>query len=175
MSEFEHNSETMVEAVASTGKRVHSRKTPGGGFAVALFAVFIVIDLLALVMGVSSYQSVNDMQQQTDQRMLLMGPIRSAIRANDTKDGVGVGKGPEGKSLVLLQHVGSDTYETRIYKYQGNVVEEYSLGGNPYTPERATVLAPSSSFDFSYDGGLLSVTTDAGTVHVALHTAKGGA
>lgn len=175
MSAPETTAANMVDAVSSTTSRAQAQGRKGGGFTVVLFAVFIVLDLLALAMGVSAYQSVNAMQQETDARMLLNGPIQGAIKANDAKEGVAVGEGPEGRSLVLLQRVDADTYETRIYEYQGKVVEEYALAGNPYTPERATALGTSSSFDFSYKDGLLSVTTDAGTIQVALHTAKGDA
>lgn len=144
-------------------------------FSVVLFAVFVVMDLLALMTGASSYGSITRMQAANDQRIMTLGPIASSIRANDAANSVTTGKGPEGPSLVLMQSDSQGTYETRIYLYQGNIVQEFALEGSPYRPEKATVLAPSSSFEFTQASGLLTVTTDVGTIDVALRHQQGGA
>ena len=58
---------------------------------------------------------------------------------------------------------------------EGKVVQEYSLAGSGYTPEKATEVTASDTFDFSYSDGLLAVTTDQGTAEVALRYMQGGA
>ena len=75
---------------------------------------------------------------------------------------------------MVVETLDSGTYETRFYLYEGKIVQEYSLATNAYTPERATEVTESSSFDFSYSGGLLRVTTDQGTAEVALRYTQGG-
>ena len=97
------------------------------------------------------------------------------MRANDSKGAIAQGQGPEGKSLVVVEPLDSGTYETRFYLYEGKVVQEYSLAGSGYTPEKATEVTASDSFDFSYSNGLLTVTTDQGTAEVALRHMQGGA
>ena len=82
---------------------------------------------------------------------------------------------PEGDALLLLEHLRSGTYETRIYLYQGHIVEEYAPEGKPYAPEKATQIMMSDNFSFDYEAGLLTITTDAGSTEVALRCAKGGA
>ena len=92
----------------------------------------------------------------------------------DAADAVEEGIGPEGRALVLGEHLESGTYETRIYQYQGNIVQEYAIAGHDYAPDRAQVLAASAIFDFTYAGNLLTVTTDQGSFDVALRSAQGG-
>lgn len=86
-----------------------------------------------------------------------------------------MGSGPEGRSLVIVEELQSGTFETRFYLYQGRVLQEYSIAGTPYTPEKASIVADSDTFEFTYSKGLLSVTTDQGTSNVALRSAQGGA
>ena len=96
-----------------------------------------------------------------------------AKRSADSVDAVGAGKGPEGRSLVLTERLDSGTFETRIYAYQGNIVEEYVLADSAYVPEKAIKLSDSDTFDFSYDNGLITITTDDGTAAVALRSKEG--
>ena len=76
------------------------------------------------------------------------------MRANDSRKGaIAQGQGPEGKSLVVVEPLDSGTYETRFYLYEGKVVQEYSLAGSGYTPEKATEVT-ASDLRFSYSDGL---------------------
>ena len=90
-------------------------------------------------------------------------------------DAVSVGAGPEGRSLVLTERLANGTYETRIYLYRGQVVEEYSVAGTPYTPDKATPVVATGTFDFTYSQGLLTIVTDEGRAEVALRSVRGGA
>ena len=166
----------VIDAVAESA----TRRTNGGhhlqrAFSILLFTVFVVVDLLALVAGASAFGSITKMQQSNDSRIMTLGPITSSVRANDVNGGIATGNGPEGRSLVLLQKDSEGTYETRIYLYQGTVMQEYALEGSSYTPEKATPLARSNTFSFSYDDGLLTIVTDAGEAHIALRNMQGGA
>ena len=62
---------------------------------------------------------------------------------------------------------------SRIYEYQGSIVEEYALADAAYTDKGFAYRLEHFSFD--YDHGLLTVETDDGTVQVALRSAMGGA
>ena len=158
-----------------------TRKLGKGGvlrrvFSILLFTVFVIIFLLALAAGTSSYGSLTKLQNANDQRVMSIGPIVSAVRANDAKSSIGRSlDAPAGEALVLTQKNPEGTYETRIYLYGGNIVQEFALAGAAYTPKKATVLAPSSTFSFDYKDGLLTIVTDAGECKVALRSQQGGA
>ena len=81
----------------------------------------------------------------------------------------------QGPALVLRETLPSGVYETRIYRFDDTIMEEYALADAPYDPEKATAIVTSSVFDFAYVDGLLSITTDAGTTMVALRSAGGEA
>ena len=53
-------------------------------------------------------------------------------------------------------------------------MQEYRLTGTKYTPSKASKVTKSSSFAFTYDNGLLTVSTDQGTCEVALRHLQGG-
>jgi hypothetical protein len=143
-------------------------------FSPLMLTVFFVALLLALIAGVLVYQHVTNVQTQTNAEREGIGLICNVVRANDSHGCVKAGNGPEGTSLVVVQQLESGNYESRFYEYQGNIVEEYTLAGNPYTPEKATQVTESSTFQFTYSKGVLSITTDQGTAEVALRYMQGG-
>ncbi len=143
-------------------------------FSPLLLAVFFVALLMALIAGVSVYRMISGVQASTGDVREGAGLICNVVRANDSKGAIAQGQGPEGKSLVVVETLDSGTYETRFYLYEGKIVQEYSLAANAYTPEKASEVTTSSTFDFSYSSGLLSVTTDQGTAEVALRYTQGG-
>lgn len=79
----------------------------------------------------------------------------------------------DGPALVLRETLPSGVYETRLYRYDGVIMEEYTLADAPYEPGKATPIVRSSVFDFSYRNGLLTIVTDAGETSVALRSAGG--
>lgn len=79
----------------------------------------------------------------------------------------------QGPALVLRETIDSGVYETRLYRYDDTIMEEYALADAPYDPEKATPIVKASMFDFSYENGLLTITTDAGQVTVALRCGGG--
>ena len=144
-------------------------------FTAALFALLLLTLLVGLWVGTAVYGNLNDMQTTTSEEHLSLNLLANTVRSNDATDAVGVGKGPEGKSLVLTQHLSSGDYETRFYLHKGYIVQEFAKASASYTPEAATQVAPASTFDFSYSHGLLTIFTDEGEVRVALRSVGGGA
>lgn len=144
-------------------------------FTALLFAVFVIMLLLAIVAGTRVYSGLRGLQTSANGTRLGVSLISNMVHSNDSASSVATGQGPEGRSLVLREELESGTYETRIYLYQGYIVEEYTLEGSAYTPERASQIVESSTFSFSYEDGLLSISCDQGTSEVALRSLLGGA
>ena len=159
------------ERSKDVGKR---RRQPSHLFAVVLMAVFFVALMGGLASGVLMYKQVSSVQAEVNTQHLQSGLLANVIHVNDSVFAVNQGEGPEGKALLLVEEVNGKAYETRIYQYKGYIVQEYAVGGRDYTPERATKLFSSSTFDFSFDGQLLTITTDLGTFDVALRSGQGG-
>lgn len=144
-------------------------------FTIALLTVFFVVLMTGLAAGVAMYQAVANNQIDTNQARMQAGLLASNVHANDVAGSIGSSSGPEGRSLVFSETFDGQTYETRIYLYEGNIVQEYSLAGSEYTPARAQPLIESSTFDFMQHGNLLVIKTDQGATNVALRSNQGGA
>ena len=145
-------------------------------FTALLLAVFFVVLMAGLAVGVAMYQSVANSQLEENAARMQAGLLASNVHVNDVANAVGTGNGPEGRSLVLTERdEDGSVYEMRIYLYRGNVVQEYSLAGSAYTPERAQPLVSSSTFDFALRDNLLVISTDQGATNIALRSYQGGA
>ena len=157
--------------------RAYERSQKGDLFATLeaiLFVVVMALLMTALAVGVLTYTRIADTRSTDDRARVANSVVSNGVRYADAVDAVRVGDGPEGPALVLAVNTESGAYETRIYQYQGMLVEEYALQGAAYTPQRATKLVENSRFSFMYsEDGLLEVTTDAGTSATYLHCADG--
>lgn len=165
---------TSIPKAMSTIRAEKRHHLPRQMFAGLLMLVFFSMLLIALITGVTVYKRVADVQLATNEDRLAMQLIGNYVHANDSRGSIKVGQGPEGRSLVLLERLDSGNYETRIYLYNGSIVQEYALEGAAYTPAKATELVESSTFSFTYSNGLLSITTDQGTSDIALRSEQGG-
>lgn len=143
-------------------------------FTVLLMAVFFVALMGGLAAGASIYSSVAEAQARADALHMQSGLMANTVHVNDTVYAVEAGEGPEGRALVLVEALESGTYETRIYRYKGNIFQEYAIAGNPYNPTNGTALFKSDTFDFTFDGKLLTITTDLGSFDVALRSRQAG-
>ena len=155
-------------------KAPEKRSSSTAVFSILLLVVFFIALMAGLAAGAGMYRSVADTQIATGQARMESGLLASNIRVNDHLQAIGVGNGPEGDSLVLVNDLATGTYETRIYRYEGQIVQEYSRAGTEYTPTRAQPLVTSDTFEFTFQGGLVSITTDHGTTDIALRSEQGG-
>ena len=145
----------------------------GQGFGFAIMAVFFLVMMLALVAGVIIFRGVSERQETANVLRMESGFITNLVRMGDMADAVQTGEGPEGDALVLVTTLPSGVYETRIYHYNGAIVQEYAAAGLPYDPELAVCIVESATFEFSFVNGLLTVTTDDGDFPVALRSVQG--
>lgn len=163
-----------VVSAFERSKRTTRKEASSRTFTIVLMAVFFVVLMAGLAAGVSIYQSVSQVQSSANDMRLESGLLANSVHVADAIDAVEEGQGPEGKALVLVERLESGSYETRIYQYQGNIVQEYAIAGRDYAPDRAQVLAPSATFNYTYADNLLTVRTDQGSFNVALRSSQGG-
>lgn len=158
--------------LGATIPKQEEKKSPGRFFNMSLFGFVVLFLLITLFTGTQVYENVNNARETSDNNRLGLSLIANSVRMNDTAGSIGEGIGPEGnRSLVLIERLASGDYETRIYQYQGKIVEEYAVASDAYMPEKAREIVASATFDFSYENGLLTIITDQGTATVALHSA----
>ena len=173
----------------------------GRVFTGMLFALVVITLLMAILAGPGVYKALHQEGDVADNQRLSLTLLANDVRANDQINAVaaawvsadtvqlevaeaGAGldsatiEGAErcvldGPALVLRETLPSGVYETRLYSYDGTIMEEYALAEAPYDPEKATAIVDSSVFGFVYENGLLTIVTDAGKVSVALRSGGG--
>ena len=195
--------EALARAEKAYGGNPRRRERDFGRvFTGLLFALFVVALLMAILVGTDVYRGLHREGAVADNQRLSLTLLVNDVRANDQIDAVArawvtedtvtwesvedvvdemVVAAAEGESrsfiqgpaLVLRETLPGGVYETRLYRYDGTIMEEYALADAPYDPEKATAIVKSSVFDFTYRHGLLTLVTDAGEVSVALRTAGG--
>ncbi len=166
------NIDYAVVSAFERSKAIQDKPGSGRLFTIVLMAVFFIVLMVGLAASASIYHGVALSQDRTNDLHMESGLLSNTIRINDAADAVALGTGPEGEALVLIERLDSGTYETRIYKYQGSIVQEYAIAGRGYNPENAIKLVESDVFEFSYSKGLLSVMTDQGMFSVALRSSQ---
>ena len=158
---------THVSAAASHDGRADHM---GQYFTLVLFGAFVVLLLLGLWMGTVAFRTITVMQDATDDARLALTSLQNRVRSFDQADSFGTAQGPEGPAIVFTYKLEAGDYETRLYLYQGALVQELAFSTDPYLPMTATKIVETSTFAFTCEDGLLSVTCDQGTVDVALRS-----
>ena len=158
---------TQVSVAASHDGRADHM---GQYFTLVLFGAFVVLLLLGLWMGTVAFRTITVMQDATDDARLALTSLQNRVRSFDQADSFGTGQGPEGPAIVFTYKLEAGDYETRLYLYQGALVQELAFSTDPYLPMTATKIVDISAFAFTCKDGLLSVTCDQGTVDVALRS-----
>ena len=164
------NIDYAIVASFERAKGTHERKPFGNVFTLLLMAFFFIVLMLCLTTGVRIFQGVSAAHAQADALHMQSGLIANIVRINDTADAIEVGEGPEGPALVFVERLESGTFETRIYRSNGAIVQEYAISGRPYKPENAIRIIDSSVFSIGFQGGLVSIQTDEGIVEVAVRS-----
>lgn len=158
---------TQVSVAASHDGRADHM---GQYFTLVLFGAFVVLLLLGLWMGTVAFRTITVMQDATDDARLALTSLQNRVRSFDQADSFGTAQGPEGPAIVFTYKLEAGDYETRLYLYQGALVQELAFSTDPYLPMTATKIVETSTFAFTCENGLLSVTCDQGTVDVALRS-----
>lgn len=143
--------------------------------ALVLFALFIVCLLLVLVAGVKAYSTLATADAVTKTSRFSGGMLENNVRAFDELDAVTSAQGPQGTALVLTQTTPAGAFETRLYQYNGELMQEYVAQEAPFSPELAVPVMRTKTFSFSFENNLLTIVTDEGRTYVAIRSGAGTA
>lgn len=153
--------------------KLHRKGLDSAPFSLALFVLMLGCVLVLAVFGAQVYGALTVSQNRNKAVRASLSYVAARLRSTDEVQAVTVEPGPQGDALVLSD-VGEDTgYETRIYVYDGQLMEEYAQEQSAFDPSAAQPIARTGSFTVRVDGSLVTVTTDQGTVRVFMHTGEG--
>ena len=149
-----------------------------------LFAI-IVLSLLFLVMtGTGLYSAVVDSQTRNREARAALSYLAARVHAADAAGAVSVGEGElylctandiqQRAALLLRENADGETYETRIYLYEGALREEYGTADAALDPQDSERIVDAKSFSIEQvRPGLLVVSTEYGSADIALRSGRG--
>lgn len=142
-----------------------------GFYTIGIAALFLVGFLLLVLFGARSYQNTVEMQTRNNDTRALLSYVSARVRAGDSAGAIRIANSTYGDLLTIAD---TDGYETRIYLYDGALVEEYAAADAPLAPETAQAIGSAHHFSVrTAENQRLFVTTDAGTVCMHLRSEGG--
>lgn len=141
-----------------------------------LFGVFAVCVLSVLLTGAKAYRRLTLRDQEAYRRRTCVQYIATRVRQGDVEGGVSVEPFGGGDALVMT----GDGYVTRVYCYNGWLMEMYAGEDVQLAPEDGERIMELDGLAMSMDGGLLTVEVDGGdagmdTLRLSLRSGEGGA
>ena len=143
-----------------------------GFIALLLFGVFAVCVLAVLLTGADAYRRLTRRDNAAYDRRTCVQYVATRVRQADTLDGVSV-EDFGGTACLALR---DGDYVTRVYCYDGWLMELYCAGGSELDPEDGERVMAAQALDLSLEDGLLTIAaTDAqGTESTLLLSLRSG-
>lgn len=138
-----------------------------------LYALLLGCALTLAALGGSLYAALSDSRSENAARRAGLSYLCARIAAADEAGAVTLAQGPDGDALILAEPLAQTGYETRIYWYDGALVEEYRPAGSDYAPAAAQRITETTEFSVVRQGALLRLQTGEGSAAVALHSTGG--
>jgi len=134
-----------------------------GAFVLVLFAIFAITVIAVLALGANSYRRLVTRDNDAYNRRIITSYVAAKIRSADSVGSVAVGgfsspKTNDGvNTLHLYQEIEGDTYDQRIYFYDGHVYEILTIADNNIDPADGSPVLEAHGLDFSMEDGVVTV------------------
>ena len=132
-----------------------------GLIALLLFGIFAVCIVAVLLTGANAYRRLTQRDQAAYNRRVCAQYLATRVRQADRAGGVSVEPFGEPEALVLAE---DETYSTRVYWYNGYLMELYAETAGNFQPMDGTPVMEAGSLEMDFSGGLLTleISTPAG-------------
>ena len=129
----------------------------GGLSALLLLGVFAVCVLVVLLKGAEAYQRLNQRDRAAYDTRTAGQYITTKLRQADRLDCVAVARFGDGDALLLYEDTDGEQYVTRVYTYDGYLMELHSGAKDEPDPATGERLLPLAELDIERHGGLVTV------------------
>ena len=147
-----------------------------GLMALLLFGVFAVCLMVVLLTGADSYQGLTRRDQASSDGRTCAQYLATRVRQADIDQSVTVGEFGGGDALCFTQSIVGDDYVTRVYVYDGWLMELFCKADSNLEPEDGERIMTADSFSASEEDGLLRLAiapADGETVELLLSLRSG--
>lgn len=157
-------------------RRQETKRYMDGLLMLLLFGVFAACVLMVLLTGARAYRRLTLRDQAAYERRTCVQYIATRVRQADSLNGVTVE--PFGDVMALALSDGG--YTTRVYWFDGYLMELYSGADAELSPEDGERIMALEGLELSMDGGLLTAEIDSGggvtdTLRLSVRSGKGAA
>ena len=128
-----------------------------------VFAVFAVCILFVLLSGANIYRDVTERGQISFEQRTVAQYLTTRVRQSDSAGCIAVEEFEGLSALVLREEIDGETYETRIYCFDGYLWELFSGTDSGLLPEDGEKLLQVQGLQFARSGDVLTaelVTAD---------------
>ena len=149
--------------------RKNDKTGSGHIWLLVLFALVMLLMAAAISFSAQTYGRALGVEGANNRLCSIEGYLDSTFKASDAEGSVSVEAGPQGGMLVVADRYGA--YETCIYLYDGQLVQEYKSVASDLAPQAASPIAELSRFEPKVEGRTVTVICDEGTF---VNTLRGG-
>ena len=134
--------------------------------ALIMLALFSLSILFALLSGAGVYSRLTSQTRISYDSRTAIQYIATKVRQATTPDAVSVSSFHGTDALCITQSVDGTDYITRIYCYDGYLMELFTIDADGFSPEDGEKILPADDLRIAYVNSLMVITlTDAhGTV-----------
>lgn len=157
-------------------KRQGTKHQVDGLLMLLLFGMFAVCVLSVLLTGAKAYRGLTDRDGAAYDRRTCVQYIATRVRQGDIEGGVTVEPFGDATALCMTQ----DGYVTRVYWYDGYLMELYTSADAELYPEDGERIMPLEGLSFTMEDGLLTAEVGVAggvvdTLRLSLRSGEGGA
>lgn len=121
-----------------------------------LFSVFAVCVAIVLLVGADAYKGLVRRDGEVHDRRTCMQYVAARVHQAEGPDYIKVETFGSGNALVIADSSGCIT---RVYYYDGHLMELYTAAGTLLSPESGERVMQTGGLELSLEDGLLTVTT----------------
>ena len=125
--------------------------------ALLTFALFAVGILSVLLGGANVYKRLTQRDTKSYDSRTCAQYITTKLRQAPAPDAVTVAPFGDGDGLFITETIGDSAYLTRVYCYDGWLMELFTVANGEFSPEDGEKILPLRSLALTCDGSLISV------------------
>ena len=138
-------------------KTDNKERSLSGLAALLVFAVFAVAILSVLLSGAQAYRRITERDRISYDGRTCVQYLATKIRQASEPDAVNVAPFGDGDALLITQRYGDFDYLTRIYCYNGWLMELFTVADGDFAPEDGEKILPLHSLALQAKDGLILI------------------
>ncbi|MBQ2739009.1 MAG: DUF4860 domain-containing protein [Oscillibacter sp.] len=139
-------------------KNTFEKRRHAASFAVlAVYTIFAVCILCVLLSGAGVYRRLVQQGEEAYARRTCAQYVSTKVRRSVGGDSISTERFGAVQALLLYEQIDGETYVTRVYCYDGWLMELFSMSEGDFSPEDGERLVQAMAMELQLEDGLLSV------------------